>query len=319
MLFDRAAVLVAVTADIKMFGQTSIIRNLPAYALPVTKSELYVYASVALFVVIWCRMRWQFRHFYRLADKIKGPPSYPLNGSLYDLSTTPEQMMYNFKKSAENYDYEPVKLWIGPFLFVGVYKPEDVQIVLNSSKALEKGIIYHIIRHAVGEGIFTAPIEKWRKHRRIIATIFSSKFLDQLYPIFNENNRKLVDDLANHVGETQPFDIWDSIISCNLNNVSQAAMGYNLNDRRTLSEFVLAMKKVSELSKYIMKPWLYIDQIFSIYTYFNGLKVYMNQLDRVSLQIIRDKKLEFKTSESQRSDDKSSGNVADDCTRIRIQ
>lgn len=38
------------------------------------------------------------------------------------------EMLYNFKKSAENYDYEPVKLWVGPFLFVGVYKPEDVQV-----------------------------------------------------------------------------------------------------------------------------------------------------------------------------------------------
>lgn len=111
-------------------------------------------------------------------------------------------------------------------------------------------------------------VGKWKKHRRVIASIFSSKFLDQLYPIFNENNRKLVEKISKHVGESQPFDIWDYIISCNLNNVSrkywinirrswqsynrivwrpcciiEAAMGYNLNDKRTLSEFVYAMKK----------------------------------------------------------------------------
>jgi len=40
----------------------------------------------------------------------------------------PVEIMYNFKKSAEKYNYEPVKLWVGPFLFVGVYKPEDVQV-----------------------------------------------------------------------------------------------------------------------------------------------------------------------------------------------
>ncbi|KAE9533548.1 hypothetical protein AGLY_009186 [Aphis glycines] len=275
------------------------------HALPTTKSELYIYAFIVFSVALWCRMRWQYRQFYRLADKIKGPPSYPLKGSIFDLSTTPEKIMYNFKESAEKYNYEPVKLWVGPFLFVGVYKPEDVQIVLNSSKALEKGIIYHIIRHAVGEGVFTAPMGKWKKHRRVIASIFSSKFLDQLYPIFNENNKKLVENISKHVGETQPFDIWDYIISCNLNNVSQAAMGYNLNDQRTLSEFVLAMKKVSELSKCIVKPWLYIDQIFAVYTYLTGLNVYMSQLNRVSLQIIRDKKLEFKSTKSQQSTNKS--------------
>lgn len=36
--------------------------------------------------------------------------------------------MDNLKKVAEKYNYEPVKLWVGPFLFVGVYKPEDVQV-----------------------------------------------------------------------------------------------------------------------------------------------------------------------------------------------
>lgn len=60
------------------------------HALPTTKSELYIYASIVFFVVLWCRMRWQYRQFYRLADKIKGPPSYPLKGSIFDLSTTPE-------------------------------------------------------------------------------------------------------------------------------------------------------------------------------------------------------------------------------------
>jgi len=41
------------------------------------------------------------------------------------------EIMCNFKESAERYNYEPVKLWVGPFLFVGVYKPEDVQVNPN--------------------------------------------------------------------------------------------------------------------------------------------------------------------------------------------
>lgn len=61
-----------------------------AHALPATKIELYVYASIAFIVVLWCRMRWQYRQFYRLADTIKGPPTYPLKGSIFDLRTTPE-------------------------------------------------------------------------------------------------------------------------------------------------------------------------------------------------------------------------------------
>ncbi|VVC26885.1 Cytochrome P450,Cytochrome P450, E-class, group IV,Cytochrome P450, conserved site [Cinara cedri] len=303
-----------------MFAHTNILNNVTSYALPTTKSELYIYASVVISVILWCRMRWQYRQFYRLAHKIKGPPSYPLKGSIFDMSTTPEKILYKFKESAVKNEYEPVKLWVGPFLFVGVYKPEDVQIVLNSSSALEKGLIYHIIRHAVGEGVFTAPMSKWKKHRRIIATIFSSKFLDQLYPIFNKNNKKLVELLSKHTNDTQPFDVWDYIISCNLNNVSQAAMGYDRIDKRTLAEFVLAMKKVSELSNCIVKPWLYLDQIFAVYAYITGLKVYLDQLNRVSLQIIRDKKLEFKTTmAAQQSNKSANGDVTEKTNKSSIK
>lgn len=43
--------------------------------------------------------------------------------------------------------------------------------------------------------------------------------------------------------------------------------------------------RVSELSKCIVKPWLYIDWIFAVYAYVTGLNVYMDQLDKVSLQV----------------------------------
>ncbi|VVC43354.1 Cytochrome P450, E-class, group I,Cytochrome P450,Cytochrome P450, conserved site [Cinara cedri] len=278
-----------------MFAYMNILNNV-AYALPTTKTELYIYAFVVLSVILWCRMRWVHRQFYRLEHKIKGPPSYPLKGSIFDLSTTPEKMLDKLKESAVKNEYEPVKLWVGPFLFIGVYKPEDVQIVLNSSSALEKGIIYHIFRYAFGEGLFTASMNKWKKHRRIIATIFNTKFLDQLYPIFNENNKKLIEVLSKHTNDTQPFDVWDYIISCDLNNISQFALDYDRIDKQTLAEYTLAMKKVLEISKCIVKPWMYLYWIFTVYAYITGLKVYMDQLKRISLQIIRDKKLEFKTT-----------------------
>lgn len=122
--------------------------------LSTEKCELYVYVLIVLAVGLWCQMRWRYSQFYQLAEGINGPPSYPLKGSIFSLNATPDrtddfirlpsttitlicrynnrflliEIMNNLKESADKYDYEPMKLWVGPFLFIGVYKPEDVQV-----------------------------------------------------------------------------------------------------------------------------------------------------------------------------------------------
>lgn len=97
----------------KRFFILKKVRN----ALPATKYEVYICAAVVLCVALWCRMRWRCRRFYRLADKIKGPPSYPLKGSMYDLRTTPES------------EDEGTRA-IGPTVVIGVlrFHRNDVQL-----------------------------------------------------------------------------------------------------------------------------------------------------------------------------------------------
>ncbi|XP_050438038.1 cytochrome P450 4C1-like [Adelges cooleyi] len=282
-----------------MFTPTSVIIN---YALPSTKLEILFYGTIVFLVVIWCHMRWEHRRFYQLAAKLPGPPSYPMKGSIYDLNTTPEKVVANIKKAAEKYNYEPIKMWVGPFLFVGVYKPEDVQIVLNSSKALEKGIIYRILRNLAGEGVFTAPVDKWRRHRRVIATIFNPKFLDQLFPVFNDNNKKLVASLSKHLGESEPFNLWDYIMTCNLHNVSQAAMGYNHIDKYNLTGFVYTLKKLTELSQFIVKPWMYPTVVFTLYAHLTGWSEHFKVFDRITKEIIQEKKIEYNSRKTEKGD-----------------
>lgn len=61
--------------------------------------------------------------------------------------------------------------------------------------------------------------DRWRKHRRIISYAFNVKFLDQLYPVFNEKNQILVENLRKNVNSTQPFDLWDYIISTTFDTI----------------------------------------------------------------------------------------------------
>jgi len=59
-------------------------------------------------------------------------------------------------------------------------------------------------------------VHKWRKHRRLITPVFNANLLDQFFPVFNEKNRILIENLKKELGKTQPFELSDYIRKTNL-------------------------------------------------------------------------------------------------------
>ncbi|XP_050538613.1 cytochrome P450 4C1-like [Daktulosphaira vitifoliae] len=259
------------------------------------RAELIGYGIIVFLVIVWCNIKWNRRFIDALAATLPGPPSYPLIGTGLEFIGTPQQIMERIIKLYEFYGPEPFKIWLGSTLAVNVIKPEDLQIVLNSSKALEKDDFYKFFVNTVGEGLFSAPIDKWRRHRRIITPVFNANLLDQFFPVFNEKNAIFVKNLKKELGKNEPFDIWDYIASTSLDIICQTAMGYNLGTQHNSeSEFAEALTKASELdSMRIYKPWLYPDFVFYIYGKITGLHQIYKTLHKLPSQLIQDKKVEF--------------------------
>ncbi|KAE9541566.1 hypothetical protein AGLY_003557 [Aphis glycines] len=211
------------------------------------------------------------KHFEKIASKLEGPPSYPIIGTGLECIGTHQQFSDNVIKLFSSYGGEPCKVWLGPYFGVGISKPEDLQIILNSSKALGKSKFYNFFKNAVGEGLFSAPVHKWRKHRRLIAPVFNANVLNQFFPVFNEKNRILIENLKKEL---------------------ETAMGYNLDSQSNKeSEFSDALKKIMELDTLrVYKPWLYPDIIFSIYRRLMGLQNVYKTLHKLPNQVIREMK-----------------------------
>nr|DAD54391.1 TPA_exp: cytochrome P450 enzyme 8 [Aphis glycines] len=260
--------------------------------LQMTITELTSYALVSFLVVLWCYFKWKNRDFEKIASKLKGPPSYPIIGSALASIGTHQQFSDNIIKLFNSYGGEPCKVWLGPYFGVSISKPEDLQIILNSSKALDKSKFYNFFKNTVGEGLISAPVHKWRKHRRLIAPVFNANLFDEFFPVFNEKNRFLIENLKKELGKTQPFDLLDYILKINLDIICQTAMGYNLDTQSNKeSEFVEALIKVSKLdSLRIYKPWLYPDIIFSIYRKIMGLHNVYKTFHKLPNQVIREMK-----------------------------
>lgn len=56
----------------------------------------------------------------------------------------------------DNYE-TPVKIWLGHRLFFAITKPEHMDIIFNSPKAIGKDDLYKFAEAFVGEGLFSAP------------------------------------------------------------------------------------------------------------------------------------------------------------------
>ncbi|XP_050548121.1 cytochrome P450 4c21-like, partial [Daktulosphaira vitifoliae] len=112
-------------------------------------------------------------------------------------------------------------------------------IIFNSSKALEKDEIYNFLLDFIGEGLVTAPVYKWKQHRKIISPAFNTSFVNQLLSIFNEKTSILIRNLQKELGKTETFDISDYIISISVETISETAMGYSC-DTQSDSKYVFS-------------------------------------------------------------------------------
>ncbi|XP_060876038.1 cytochrome P450 4C1-like isoform X2 [Metopolophium dirhodum] len=169
-------------------------------------------------------------------------------------------------------------------------------IVLNNSKALQKDRMYNFFKNGVGEGLFTAPVDKWRKHRRMITPAFNAKLFEQFFPVFNEKNKILIKNVTKELNKTQMFDLWHYIAPAALDTICQTTMGYNLDTQSNNKEceFGEAIVMASEVvTMRIYKPWLYPEIVFSMYLKLTGHQKIFETVKKFPLQVIKEKKEAF--------------------------
>jgi len=58
-------------------------------------NEIIVYLNVVIIVVFWYYLKWNNRHFEKLAAKMPGPPKYPIIGTGYQFIGSPERNTNN--------------------------------------------------------------------------------------------------------------------------------------------------------------------------------------------------------------------------------
>ncbi|XP_065082895.1 uncharacterized protein LOC135705214 [Ochlerotatus camptorhynchus] len=175
--------------------------------------------------------RWKHRKFIATLAKMNGPWSMPLLGHIHLLKdfTTEEKIFKNLYKYSNMYA-SPVAVQLGPLVHVFTYKPEHIQMVLNSQHCLDKPKQYEFLR--VSRAIFSAPAELWKDQRKMFNPSFGPGILSSFVSIFNEKSAILTDMLSLHVGKAQQ-NISHEIILCALDTICCTAFGIDLDLQRS--------------------------------------------------------------------------------------
>lgn len=76
------------------------------------------------------------------------------------------------------------RFWVLGRLSFHITRSHDAEIMLTTTKHLDKGIIYTFLHPFLGSGLLTSSGSKWHQRRKILTPAFHFNILQEFFGIF---------------------------------------------------------------------------------------------------------------------------------------
>ncbi|XP_060533268.1 cytochrome P450 4C1-like isoform X2 [Cylas formicarius] len=220
-----------------------MIQNSLPYLLPTptekkptyTATELLAAALGGISFLWYIQFLWRRRKLYQHSRSLPGPFALPLIGSALSFVGNPYDIFHTISKMFNTYP-GIFRVWFGTRLFYAVSDPKYFEILLTSPYAQVKENLYSMAEPVIGQGLFIAPVSKWKKNRKIIMPTFNQKILDQFVEVFVEGSEVLTQVLQKHAGKGE-IDLFNIMSRCTLDIICETAMGVKVQAQTTGCEF----------------------------------------------------------------------------------
>lgn len=188
-------------------------------------------------------------------------PAYPFVGHALLMKPNGADFFQQLMQYTEEFRHQPlIKLWIGPVPLVVLYKAENVEVILTSSKQIDKSFLYKFLQPWLGLGLLTSTGNKWRSRRKMLTPTFHFTILEDFLDVMNEQANVLVGKLEKHVNHGA-FNCFFHVTLCALDIICETAMGKNIGAQSNGdSEYVRTVYRMSDMIYRRMKmPWFWFD------------------------------------------------------------
>ncbi|XP_043545714.1 cytochrome P450 4V2-like isoform X2 [Chiloscyllium plagiosum] len=194
-------------------------------------------------------------------------PTYPILGNALLFKPGGEDFFLQLIEFTTKCKDEPLmKLWLGPLPFVVLFHAETVEVILSSSKHLDKSYAYKFLHPWLGTGLLTSTGNKWRARRKLITPTFHFTILMEFLEVMNEQASILLEKWEKKVGKG-PFNCFSDVTLCALDIICETAMDKGVSAQNNSdSEYIRAIYKLSDLIHRRQKmPWFWPDFLFNMF------------------------------------------------------
>ncbi|GBP16707.1 Cytochrome P450 4c3 [Eumeta japonica] len=262
---------------------------------------MIVLILVALLVSVYCAyLAVSRRNMNKMVQCLPSLPSLPVVGSaLYfigDSETLLERLDEAVKTASAQ--KEVLRAWLGPKLYIAIANPEDAQVVLEN--CYQKDVVYKFLRYWLGEGLFVAPVDIWKTHRRVLLPVFHNRVVEEYISVITEQTAALVRQLEERVDKGE-FDILKYISSCTIDIMFETAMGERMDVQHSPdTEYLRARHTVMTIINMRMyKVWLQPEFLFKLTPYAKLQKDNIELTHKFTDEVVKKKRIEYECNKRQ--------------------
>uniref|UniRef100_H2YYR7 Uncharacterized protein n=1 Tax=Ciona savignyi TaxID=51511 RepID=H2YYR7_CIOSA len=223
--------------------------------------------AVALFCIVVLLAVIAVLNRREITRLVKNP--YPIIGHSYLLGGDPakffEFISTGAKAMVTELKEQIAVIWLGPVPVIVVCHPAAAEVILRSSKHMEKSYLYEFLKPWLGTGLLTSGGEKWKQRRRLITPSFHFNILQDFLEVMNEQSATMIRTLEGKRTAGSAINVGKAITMCALDIICETAMGQTVNAQENDdSDYVKSLYRISELIQLRQKtPTLWWDAAFS--------------------------------------------------------
>ncbi|CAH0554677.1 unnamed protein product [Brassicogethes aeneus] len=251
-----------------------------------------ILAFISLFLaVIYIYQIWKkFNDFRETINKIPGPKTVPIVGNVLQFLGPQEVIFKKIRKLFKEYEKEKIlRTWVGHMGMVNIFSPEDVELLIASSKNNTKSDIYNLLHCWLGTGLLTSEGSKWKNRRKILTPSFHFNILQEFLPVFMEQTDVLIDTFKRETDKN--IDVVPYITQFTLHSICETAMGISLLETENQEEYKRAVYKMGEFVVYrLTRPWFFFDVGYAFTSGFWKQKSTATYLHNFSSSVIEQRK-----------------------------
>ncbi|XP_036407558.1 cytochrome P450 4V2-like [Megalops cyprinoides] len=190
--------------------------------------------------------------------------AYPIIGNALQFKTNAGDFFSQIIEGTNEFRHLPLlKIWIGPIPFIVLFHAENIEMVLNNPKHMDKAYAYKFLNPWLGTGLLTSTGDKWRGRRKMLTPTFHFSILSEFLEVMNEQAEILTEKLEKQAGKG-PFNCFNFITLCALDIICETAMGKKIYAQSNSdSEYVRCVYKMSDIiTRRQRTPWYWPDFIY---------------------------------------------------------